>query len=274
MAKTPPPVEALWLPASEERVRRPTVPGPLLVDGSDDGVVQGALRVAHLLAKRDGVTVRVRFGDSAPDSRVETLATAARSDGAAYLLSGLPPVGTGQRQSSARMASVLAVEAATPVLAVLPGVERLPRSVLAAVDGTGASLDAARAAIPLMGERGSFTLLHVGEPPTAMEALRDFAEEIVARSDVAVHLVVVQGEPHAVLAEWVAEFDLVTLGVSGHETLHPAPASSALAAAFQHARGALLVAHESGCLCLGAGYIADESRASRLHSPNMEAPSP
>jgi hypothetical protein len=264
-------VEALWLPASEERVGRPAVQGPLLVDGSEDEVLQGALRVAHLLAKRDGVTVRVRFGGPAPASRVETLAGAARSDGAAYLLSGLPPVGTRQRQARARMASSLAVEAATPVLAVLPGVERLPRSVLAAVDGTGASLDAARAAIPLVGERGSFTLLHVAESPTAMEPLRDFAQEIVERSDLAVHLVVVQGEPHSVLAEWAAEFDLVTLGVSGHESFDPAPASSALAAAFQHARGAVLVAHESGCLCLGAGYIAGESRGSRLHSPNMEA---
>jgi hypothetical protein len=155
------------------------------------------------------------------------------------------------------MASRLAVRAARPVLAVLPSVERLPRSILAVVDGTAASMDAARAASPLVGERGSYTLLHVVPPASpsghgsmdvtesvAMEALRNLAEEIVARSDLAVHLVVVQGEPRTVLAEWVSEFDLVTLGAPGHETLQPAHESNALTVAFQHARGSLLVTDE------------------------------
>jgi hypothetical protein len=277
------------------------------VDGSDSNVLEGALRLAQLLARRDRVRVHVLavvdplpslrstggslatgldsqevdecrrevarartrarvsehvglstfFGTSvALGSRVETLTAAARSDTAAYVLSGLPLIGTSERKAEARVGSRLAVEAATPVLAVPPNADHLPRSVLAAVDGGDASMDAARAALPLFGEFGSLTLLHVVPSPSlpgtesaveltkhrVMEVLRNLAKEIGTRSEVAVHVVVLQGDPRAVIAEWVPEFDLVTLGASSHETAQAAPETSVLTVAFEHAPGALLVA--------------------------------
>jgi hypothetical protein len=145
--------------------------------------------------------------------------------------------------AAARLASRLAVEAATPVLAVGLGVERLPASVLAAVDGGERSLAAARAALPLVGEGGSVTLLHVAPSMEhgATGVLRALAKEIGARADIAVHRVAVQGNPPAVLGEWVSEFDLVTLGASGHGAFDPGP-GSATAVVFEEARGTVLVA--------------------------------
>lgn len=306
-----PPVEVLWLPARNGREQPPSLKGPLLVDGSDSHVLEGALRLAQLLARRDRVKVHVLavvkplpslrsigaslaagmdsqevdecrrevararararisehvglstfFGtSSALGARVESLAAAARSDAAAYVLTGLPSLGTSEREAQARMASRIAVEAATPVLAVPPNVDLLPRSVLAAVDGRGASMDAARAALPLLGEGGSLTLLHVVPSPAfpgrqgpvearkhqVMDALRDLAKELGARSDIAVHLVVLQGDPLAVLAEWVSEFDLVTLGASSHETIELASEPNALTVAFDHAHGAALLVAPAG----------------------------
>jgi len=85
---------------------------------------------------REHVGLSAFFGtSSALGSRVATLAAAARSDSAAYVLNGLPSIGTIEREDKAKIASRLAVEAAIPVLAVPPNVGLLPRSVLAAVDG-------------------------------------------------------------------------------------------------------------------------------------------
>ncbi|HEY7482578.1 MAG TPA: universal stress protein [Gemmatimonadales bacterium] len=302
-----PPVEVLWLPARQMDGQRHSLNGPLLVDGSDGDVLDGPLRLAQLLARRDRVRVQVLavvsplssersigvslaagldseevdecrrevarnrtrarvsehvglsvfFGtSSALGPRVDTLSEAARSDAAAYVLSGLPALGTSGREAGGRLASRLAVEAATPVLAVPPNVHALPRSVLAAVDGGDASMDAARAALPLLGEFGSLTLLHVvpsdslegGRSPVAerqhrvMDALRSLAKELRGSADVAVHLVTLQGDPQAVLAEWVSGFDLVTLGASSHETIEPASDASTSRIVFETAPGVILVA--------------------------------
>lgn len=240
------PVEVLWLPASTEPRHRPGVQGPLLVDASGSGVPEGALRLAQVLARRDGVEVQVT--------------SAARPASAAYVLSGLPPLGTSERDDTARTALRLAREAGAPVLVVPSQADLLPRSVLAAVDtGDEASIRAALAAIPLLGEGGSVTVVHVApspapsdgsrpaEPaPRVAEVLRKLAKDIAAAADIPVHLAVPRGDPPTLLADWVPEFDLVTLGAASPERLDPAPATRVSTVAFRHARGALLVAAAAG----------------------------
>jgi len=189
------------------------------------------------------------FGTSAAlGSRLATLASTARSDSASYLLGSLAPIGTAEREESATTASRLAAEAATPVLAVPASVDLLPRSALAAIDLGEASMEAARATLPVLGDAASLTLVHVAPEASsetsggALEALRGLAKELAAAADVAVHLVLLQGDPVKVLAEWVPEFDLVALGASRGEALGSGLATSVSAVAFEHARGALLVA--------------------------------
>jgi hypothetical protein len=299
-----PPVEVLRLPAQDRQGQRPSLKSPLLVDGSDPTVLEGPLRLAEVLARRDQVKVhvlavvkplpplrslgaslatgldfqeidecrrkvarararaRVRehvglsafFGtSSALGPRVATLAAAVRSDSAAYVLNGLPLISPSGRKDKARIASGLAVGAGIPVLAVPRNVHLLPRSVLAAVDGGEASFNAARAALPLLGEGGRVTLLHVVASPSlpdrrdqvehrVMDDLRKLAKEIGASADTEVNLVVVQGDPLRHVAQRTSEFDLVTLGASSSETLDQAPETSVSTVAFEHAHGALLVA--------------------------------
>src|SRR6476661_10385745 len=54
-----PPVEVLRLPAQNRLGQRPTLMRPLLVDGSDPGVLEGPLRVTEVLARRDRLKVHV-----------------------------------------------------------------------------------------------------------------------------------------------------------------------------------------------------------------------
>ena len=165
------------------------------------------------------------------------------------MLGSLPPISGAEREESALAASHLAVEAATPILAVPSNVDRLPRSALAVVDLEAASVQAARATLPLLADDASLTLVHVVPSMTrsplqaeAIHALRDLANELAAGSSVAVHMILLSGDPASVLVEWVSEFDLVALGASRGSALGSRPATSVSAVAFKHARGALLVA--------------------------------
>ena len=306
-----PPVEVLKLPARNRQGQRPSLKGPLLVDGSDPAALEGPLRLAEALARRDQLKVHVvavvrplpplrSFGASLATGldfqevdecrrkvararararvrehvglsaffetssrlgpRVATLTAAARSDSAAYVFHGLPPIATSQRRYEVKMASRLAVSAGIPVLVVSRDVHLLPTSVLAAVDGGEASINAALAALPLLGDGGSVTLLHVvpWPPPSGqrgqvkavedrvMNVLRELAKEIGASADVDVNLVVAQGDPLRHLAERASEFDLVTLGASSSETLDQAPETSVSMVAFDRTYGALLVAPAVG----------------------------
>ncbi len=256
-AATRAPVQALWLPADDRGGHRPGLRGPLLVDGGDRDVPGGALRLAQLLAGRDPVRVNVRATGAALRNRVAALSAAARSDAAAYVLSGLPATGTREREDAGDLTCRLAAEAAVPVLAVPPRLHALPRSVLSVVDGGDASMEAARAALPLLGEFASLTLLHLvlsdapggpGSPAgegglqRGVDALRRLAKEIGDSADVAVHLVVLQGDPRTVLAGWVPGFDLVTLGAPSRGDIQPDSETSLPGIVFESALGTILVA--------------------------------
>jgi hypothetical protein len=302
--------EVAAFPRRSQRARRmrPALSGPLLVDASEPGLAEGALRLAEALARRDRVNAQVLtvvpplpsllslgaslaadlgrheldecrrevarnqtralvsetvgpsslFRISAVLGRaVPEVGAAARAAAASCVLSGLAPAGTPARQRAADRLSRLATEAGLPVLAVPAGSTLLPRSALAAIDLSEASLAAARAAVPLLGQEASLMLVHVlpaveSEPSdgqgsveagiqAAMHVLRCLADEIQAVSDIPVHLVVLEGEPASVLPRWQSKFDLVTLGARRGKGSFDGSASVSVAA-FRVARGTVLVA--------------------------------
>jgi hypothetical protein len=189
---------------------------------------------------------------------VPEVGAAARAAAASCVLSGLAPAGTPARQGAADRLSRLATEAGLPVLAAPADSTLLPRSALAAIDLREASLAAARAAVPLLAQEASLTLVHVlpgveAEPSDgqrsveagiqgATHVLRCLADEIQAVSDVPVHIVVLEGEPASVLPRWQSKFDLVTMGAPRRGKRRSDGSASVSAAAFRVARGAVLVA--------------------------------
>jgi hypothetical protein len=193
---------------------------------------------------------------------VPEVGAAARAVAASYVLSGLAPAETPARQRAADRLSRLATAAGVPVLAVPADATLLPRSALAAIDLGEASIAATRAAVSLLAQEASLTLLHVlpaveAEPSNgegsvevgtqgAMHVLRRLAGEIHAVSDIPVHVVVLEGEPASMISQWQSRFDLVTLGASrlGKEGVDRS--ASVLAAASRVARGAVLVAPATG----------------------------
>jgi nucleotide-binding universal stress UspA family protein len=75
-----------------------------------------------------------------------------------------------------------------------------------------------------------------------LDLLRGLADEVGATSNARVRIIVLQGEPAEVLAQWIPRFDLVALGATRRSGLDLAPGGSVSAAAFRQARGAVLVA--------------------------------
>jgi nucleotide-binding universal stress UspA family protein len=218
------------------------------------------LAAARLLASvTEHVGLPAFFSTSAKlGSPVRTIVAEARAAAAAYVLSDLPPLGTSGRRAAAIRTQRIATAADTPVLAVSADVHLLPRSALAAVDLGEASLRAVRLALPLLDDGASLTLAHVVPevefvPPGgkalveagvqgALNLLRGVADEVGATSNARLHLIVLQGEPAEVLAQWLPRFDLVALGAIRRSGLDLAPGGSVSAAAFRQARGAVLVA--------------------------------
>jgi len=283
----------------------PTVAGPLLIAAVGDHPLQGALRLAEALARRDGVDAhvlavvpplsaslsalaslgadlepreldeclrekaRIRtqrqvhqsvglssfFSTSAETGPVgATIAAHARARSVAYLLVGLAPADTAARNTTAAAASQLAMEAAVPVLACTPGVERLFDSALVVTDFGEASIRAARAALPLLADNGSVTLAHVipalsapsSEAPAvsaakpAANVLRRLADDLGDVGNVTVQIATLEGAPLSVLAEWVPQFDLIALGTTSRAESEAE--GQVATAVFQHARGSVLIA--------------------------------
>jgi len=220
---------------------------------------------------------------------VPEMGAAARAAAASYVLSGLAPAGTPARQRAADRLSRLATAGRRPVLAVPADRTVLPRSVLAAVDLGGASLAAARAAVPLLGQEASLTLMHVlpgveaeasdgqgsaeAEIQEATHVLRCLADEIHAVSDVPVHVVVLEGEPASVLARWQSRFDLVTLGASRRGKGRVDPSAGVSTAVFRVAGGAVLVApaDEAGAVTRWGMTVGDRRREGAGERPNAAA---
>ncbi len=170
----------------------------------------------------------------------------ARRRGAGLIVVGLRPHGTLDRLFRDETALLVVRSAAVPVLAVTPQLAGLPRRVIAAVDFSRASLDAARAALSVIGDGGTLLLAHVqpeiGFTPEsagdydhryaqgvagAFERLR---EQLDVPAGVSVETVALRGEPTTELLALVDRTgaDLVAVGSQGGAPERGAPHRPAL----------------------------------------------
>ena len=115
-------------------------------------------------------TIHLRSGPLAQE-----IAATARQQGATLIVIGAAP----HRRLNYMVAGERAVQvlrsASVPVLSVPPGFSELPRSVVAAIDFSPASIRAAQAALLLLAPGGTLTLTHVLSPILADAPIRDAA---------------------------------------------------------------------------------------------------
>jgi nucleotide-binding universal stress UspA family protein len=189
---------------------------------------------------------------------VPTVSAAATGRNASYVLTDIAPPRDPQRIPTAAAAVRLARESGTPVLAVPPTTDGLPRSALVCIDFTDASAEAARAAVPLMAPRGELTLVHVARPlglsadsdwvsswtEWATGRLRRLAERLGAPDGLRVYVLLLRGDAESMITRSVANFDLVALGV-------PDPARPRLG--LGGGVSAAVLRHAPGTVLLGAG---------------------
>ena len=148
----------------------------------------------------------------------------------------------------------------TPVLAVPSDATELPRSVVVAIDFTTASEDAARAALKLLGDRGTLYLAHVmpriaipqgdsrpwGEPaatevPGRLEAI---ARRLDVPANVQVELVSLHGEPADEVLAFAEQhhIDAIATGAHGRSVIGRLVLGSVSTKVVRSARCAVLVA--------------------------------
>ncbi|HEU4474169.1 MAG TPA: universal stress protein [Gemmatimonadales bacterium] len=187
---------------------------------------------------------------------VPTVSAAARGRDASYVLTDIAPPRDPRRISTAAAALRLAEDAGTPVLAVPPATDDLPRSALVCTDFTDASTRAALAAAPLMAARGELTLVHVARPvglsadsdwvsswtEWATARLRKLAERLGAAEGLRVYLLLLRGDAESVITRSVANFDLVALGASDPARPRLGLGAGVSAAVLRHAPGTVLIA--------------------------------
>jgi nucleotide-binding universal stress UspA family protein len=148
---------------------------PIYIPELDEA--QRASRLAAVLAyvarHSDGPPppVYVRFGAIA-----EEIAEVARERSATIVVVGAAP----HRRLNQVVAGERAVQvlrsATSPVLSVPPGFSALPRNIVAAIDFSPASIRAAQAALLVLGDGGTLTLLHVISPLLGDAPIRDLGD--------------------------------------------------------------------------------------------------
>jgi hypothetical protein len=183
---------AVVAPAGTSRQR---LTGPLLIASEDGTSVAGALRLAQLLARRDGVHAHVMGPGRKP--------APSRARAAEYILAGFPPAGARSRALDAAVS--LAATAGVPVLAVPPGAESLPVRALVRMDFGEASMSAATSALALLDGNGSLTLASVVPGETGV--LRRFAAAFGALGQLDVGVAVLPARDG--LPQFIADYDLV-----------------------------------------------------------------
>ena len=114
------------------------------------------------------VPVHTRFGGIAFE-----VAEVARARGASFIVVGAAPHQRLNRFIAGERAVQVLREATSPVLSVPPGITMLPRKIVVAVDFAPASIRAAQAALLLLADGGTLTLLHLLSPLMGDAPLRD-----------------------------------------------------------------------------------------------------
>jgi len=124
--------------------------------------------------------------------------------------------------------------ASVPVLAVTPGLERIPRRIAVAIDFSRASIAAARAALSLVDDGGLIELVYV-EPPSepasedtegfntiyaqgVAAAFNRLRQELATRPGVSISMVILHGNVAAELLSYAerADVDLLAVGSQRH----------------------------------------------------------
>ena len=113
-------------------------------------------------------SIHMRFG-----AIVEEIALVARQRSATLVVVGAAPHQRLNHIVAGEFAARVLRASTVPVLSVPPGFAALPRNAVVAVDFSPASVRAAEAALLLLGDGGTLTLLHVLSPLLADAPLRD-----------------------------------------------------------------------------------------------------
>lgn len=120
-------------------------------------------------------SIHVRFGGIA-----EEIANVASERNATLIVMGAAPHHRGSRTLGGERAVHVLRNSTVPVFSVPPGFERLPKKIVVAVDFAPASVRAAQAALLLLADGGTLTLLHILPPLYSDAPMKDIGRTSVA----------------------------------------------------------------------------------------------
>jgi nucleotide-binding universal stress UspA family protein len=170
-------------------------------------------------------------------NRVEEIVALAEHHGASLLVLGLGSHGVMARLCQRETALRVMRVTRTPVLAVPSDAWGVPHSVLAAIDFTASSEDAARAALELLGGAGTLYLAHVtprvavpqgdsrgwGEPAATdvAERLEALARRLGVPGGVQIEIVSLHGDPARELIAFANQhrIDMIATGAHGRSAI-------------------------------------------------------
>ncbi len=163
---------------------------------------------------------------------VPTIVAESRKAGAGLILLGLHPHGILERLAGEETALRVARTAGLPVLCVTPSLRQLPRSIIAAVDFSPASVRAAREVLTLAPHGATITLAHVRPPAPdrnaanaranyssgVRDALARLQQSIPTDKDITVNTVTLEGQPVPELLNYAIQSgaELIALGAHRH----------------------------------------------------------
>jgi nucleotide-binding universal stress UspA family protein len=169
----------------------------------------------------------VTFEEGRP---ARTIADVASSRRKTLIVMGSGGHGLLERTVGRELALGVIRQGVAPVLAVHPEQTQLPASVVAALDFTPASIEAARLALHLLGDSGTLYLLHVHDDDkdnartnvpdeaTARLLLEEVRRTLAPPLGVIVEEVVLSGDPAHAVMNFAAEqdVDLIACGMHGY----------------------------------------------------------
>ena len=232
------------------------VPPPLALDEERKKVL--ADRVAYQIntfADGEGWLSEVKYGQPA-----RVIARTARESRARMIVMGLGHHGLIERLAGSETSLQVARLTDTPILAVTPDFDSLPRRVLIATDFSPTSIRAARVALTLVPDYATIYLAHVkprlpvaapgwemwgvtyeSSLPPAFERLR---AALGIPSEYSVENVILRGDPVKEILDFAraAEVELIACGSQGHDFLERLLVGSVATGLLRAARCSVMVA--------------------------------